>query len=87
MDHDGKIGCGGLLRDNTWKWIKGFSKFIGTSNNIYAELWVVLAELQSAQRGGYKKVLIQVDNNKVTTMLQDVDLLPHIGFNLLMHIK
>lgn len=32
-------GCGGLLRDETARWIDSFAKFIGVCTAVHAELW------------------------------------------------
>jgi hypothetical protein len=34
-------GCGGVIRDNSGKWIGGFSKALGSSNAFIVELWGV----------------------------------------------
>lgn len=32
-------GCGGVIRDDAWQWILGFSKCIGIRSSFAAELW------------------------------------------------
>lgn len=46
LDVDGSVceegssaSCGGILRDDSGKWIVGFSKRIGAANTVEAELW------------------------------------------------
>lgn len=36
---NGHAGCGGLIRDNDGRWVKGFAKKIAASSSLDAELW------------------------------------------------
>jgi len=38
---DTLAGCGGVIRDNSGKWICGFTKALGSSNAFIVELWGV----------------------------------------------
>ncbi|PNX62683.1 ribonuclease H, partial [Trifolium pratense] len=36
---DGLTGCGGLVRDENGRWIRGFSRNLGIASAYMAELW------------------------------------------------
>ena len=40
---------GGVLRDSNGSWVKGFSRKIGTSNCLLAELWALRDDLIMAR--------------------------------------
>ncbi|KAK8476484.1 hypothetical protein V6N11_008917 [Hibiscus sabdariffa] len=57
----GEVSIGGFLRDHTGHFIFDFSKFIGCTNSLHAELWSLLVGLQLAWAHGlnfYKFKLI-----------------------------
>lgn len=62
VKNNGRIGCGGLLRDYLGCWLGGFSKNIGACNVLIAEMCGVLEGLKFALGKGYKKVELQKDN-------------------------
>lgn len=73
---DNTVGCRGLLHNNKGNWIGVFNKHLGKRNTTNAELWGVLTGLHLALHKGVEKVMIQVDNNRVFTMLQAHDKVP-----------
>ena len=46
-------GCGGLARDSSGAWLRGFYCSIGVASNLYAELLAILHGLKLARRLGY----------------------------------
>lgn len=41
-------GCGGVCRDASDRWLTGFSRNIGTTSVLWAELWAILTLLPLA---------------------------------------
>ncbi|KAL4377731.1 hypothetical protein GQ457_02G020530 [Hibiscus cannabinus] len=70
----GKSSIGGLLRDHSSNFIFGFSKFIGCTNSLHAELWSLLVGLQLAWAHGVDLLQVQTDCRKVIQLLQE----PHV---------
>lgn len=44
-----KVSCGKVLRDSSDNWIIGYTKYLGRSNNLQAELWGILEEMKMIQ--------------------------------------
>ncbi|KAK8996288.1 hypothetical protein V6N11_076528 [Hibiscus sabdariffa] len=70
----GKATIGGLLRDNAENFIFGFSKFIGCTNSLHAELWSLYVGLQLAWDHGVNFLQVQTDCKQVLELLRD----PHV---------
>jgi hypothetical protein len=48
----GVAGCGGVIRDQTCRWIAGFVKKVGFANAYIAELWGAYEGLKLARSRG-----------------------------------
>lgn len=46
-------GCGGLLRDATGRWIKGFARRIETCTTLLADMWRMWIGVEMAYQSGY----------------------------------
>ncbi|KAK8994455.1 hypothetical protein V6N11_045543 [Hibiscus sabdariffa] len=75
--HTGKATIGGLLRDTAGNFIFGFSKFIGATNSLHAELWSLFVGLQLAWNHGVTFLQIQTDCKRVVELLHD----PNVEFS------
>ncbi|KAF7840571.1 putative ribonuclease H protein At1g65750 family [Senna tora] len=63
VEKEGKnAACGGLLRDSSGTWLKGFTFNIGECGVLEAELWGLLKGLEMAWDYGCKKVHIEMDS-------------------------
>ena len=64
-------GCGGLLRDETRRWIWGFSRPLGSYTAFTTECWGILCGLQEAWRRGFKKVQVECDSKALVHSISD----------------
>ena len=55
-------GCEGVCRDGTGGWNLGFSKFLGYSSVLMAELWGIYTSMKLAWEFGWKKVIFELDS-------------------------
>ncbi|KAK9015916.1 hypothetical protein V6N11_007004 [Hibiscus sabdariffa] len=69
----GKATIGGLLRDTAGNFIFGFSKYIGFTNSLHAELWALYVGLQLAWDHGVNFLQIQTDCKRVLELLHDTN--------------
>lgn len=61
--------CGGLFRDSQGRWFGGFHKSIGDCNSLTAKFLGVLTSLKFPWKGGFKNLIVQVDNKMVADSL------------------
>ena len=59
-------GAGGLTRDHKGSWIGGFSRNIGFTHSLAAELWGLRDGLTLAKNLNLKKIHIKLDAKVVT---------------------
>ncbi|KAK8522156.1 hypothetical protein V6N12_055876 [Hibiscus sabdariffa] len=69
----GKATIEGLLRDTAGNFIFGFSKYIGFTNSLHAELWALYVGLQLAWDHGVNFLQIQTDCKRVLELLHDTN--------------
>ena len=60
---------GGLIRDSSGDWVKVFSRKIGTSSCLLAELWALRDGLIMARDLHIEKIIINVDALEVINLL------------------
>ena len=65
----GPAGAGGIIRDHTGGWIKGFSWKIGITNSLAAELWGLRDGLVLAHQLNIKKIIIELDAKAVLELV------------------
>lgn len=58
----GNIGAGGVLRDCSGNWIKGFAVNLGIGQILEAELWGLAFGLKMALDKGVSKITIEMDS-------------------------
>jgi hypothetical protein len=58
-------GCGGVIRDDSGRWICGFSKFLGNTTADMTEIWGLYEGLCVARKCGIEKLEIQMDSSIV----------------------
>ena len=49
LGNPGKAGGGGVIRDSSGKWVKGFSRSIGVATSVMAECWAIRDRLTLAK--------------------------------------
>ena len=70
----GQAGAGGVIRDHTGCWFKGFSRSIGITNSLAAELWGLRDGLVLAHQYNIKKLIIELDAKAVLDLIQPANL-------------
>lgn len=64
-------GCGGVVRDSSGKWVRGFAKKLDSSLEVHqTELEAILAGLQLVSDMKFKKVVVESDNKSVVSMVE-----------------
>ncbi|KAK7839899.1 putative ribonuclease h protein [Quercus suber] len=58
----------GLLRDSNGAWVQGFSRLIGSSSVLLAELWALRDEIAMALNLNIDKLIINVDASEVINL-------------------
>ena len=69
LPSSGRAGGGGLLRDSNGAWVQGFSRLIGSSNVLLAELWALRDGLTMASNLNIEKLIIHMDASEVINLL------------------
>ena len=62
---------GGLLRDSCGSWVQGFTKKIGTTNCLLAELWALKDGLSMARNMCVEKLIVNMDALEVVNLLSN----------------
>ncbi|GAU14826.1 hypothetical protein TSUD_50380 [Trifolium subterraneum] len=62
-------GCGGLLRDSNDKWIKGYSRKIGSCDALHAEMWGMYLGMNLAWRQGITHLHVESDSKVLINMV------------------
>ena len=65
----GPVGAGGIIRDHTSGWIKGFSRKIRITNSLSAELWGLRDGLVLTHQFNIKKIIIELDAKAVLELV------------------
>ncbi|KAE8670980.1 hypothetical protein F3Y22_tig00112004pilonHSYRG00018 [Hibiscus syriacus] len=68
---DGRGSIGGVFRNSIGDWITGFTKNIGTTSTLHAELWSIYEGLLIARSLGVLRLLIQSDCNRAVKLVED----------------
>ncbi|GAY55924.1 hypothetical protein CUMW_167830, partial [Citrus unshiu] len=66
----GSAGAGGIVRDESGKWILGYSKNLGTSNSLASELWALYHGLNLVWERGFRKVLVECNSHEAVKCLE-----------------
>jgi len=69
MDTQGRVGAGGVIRDEAAKWIVGFSEYLGACSVLKAEVRALLRGLKIAQELGVTKLWIYTDSSTLISMI------------------
>uniref|UniRef100_A0A2N9I899 Reverse transcriptase domain-containing protein n=1 Tax=Fagus sylvatica TaxID=28930 RepID=A0A2N9I899_FAGSY len=65
----GHAGCGGLIRDWNGEWFKGFSRKIGPTSSVAAELWALRDGLNLCLLHHLTAVIIELDAKLVVNLM------------------
>ncbi|XP_050225525.1 uncharacterized protein LOC126675003 isoform X2 [Mercurialis annua] len=61
-------GAGGIIRDESGKWLQGFTVNLGTETS-GPELWAVFKGLELAWKRGYRKVVVETESHMAVEYL------------------
>lgn len=82
----GKVGAGGLIRNEMGVWLGGFCANFGKASRLVAELWGMLFGLRLTWQLGYRKMIFENDSLSDIKLVEDAPPeSPHI--NLILEIK
>ena len=62
MKDSGKVGVGGVIRDEMGIWKRGFCTNLGIISNVTAELWGIIRGLELAWEEGIRKIEVEIDS-------------------------
>ncbi|RYR52427.1 hypothetical protein Ahy_A06g027345 [Arachis hypogaea] len=60
--HQSNAACGGVFRDSTGRFLKGYSGNLGNCSIMHAELWAVVHGLTIAAANGYMNMIVESDS-------------------------
>lgn len=65
-------GCGGVMRDSSAEWVRGFAKKLDSSLKKHqTELQAILTGLQFASEMKIKKLVLESDHNSAVSMVEN----------------
>ena len=73
LSNPGKASGGGLIRNCQGNWIKGFSRSIGFTTSVMAELWALRDGLYLAIQLGINFLEVELDAKVIVKMLNNID--------------
>lgn len=79
-------GCGGVLRDNSGRWLLGFHRGLGMGTVLNAELWGIFLGLQTAWNQGYQKIWLESDSLTSVNLVKNGCSMNHSCSNLVQSI-
>nr|POE95000.1 putative ribonuclease h protein [Quercus suber] len=68
LPSSGRAGGCGLLKDSNGSWVRGFSRLIGSSSILLAELWPLRYGIAMAKSLNIDKLIINVDASEVINL-------------------
>lgn len=68
LPSSGRVGGCGLLRDSNGSWVRGFSRLVGSSSILLAELWPLRDGIAMAKSLNIDKLIINVDASEVINL-------------------
>ena len=66
---NGHTGAGGILWESNGNWIQGFSKPLGTTTVLMAELWALREGLRMARQFNIHNLIVNVDSSDVVKLI------------------
>nr|POF06016.1 putative ribonuclease h protein [Quercus suber] len=67
--NSGRAGGGGLIRNSTGEWVKGFARSIGSTTSIIAKFWALRDGLQLAIQLGVQYLEVELDAKVVLDVI------------------
>ncbi|GKV33503.1 hypothetical protein SLEP1_g42009 [Rubroshorea leprosula] len=69
----GMAGAGGIFRDHNGSWIYGYSRRVGFTTSLVAELWAIRDSLDIAVNRGISKLILEIDSKVAELLLKSAD--------------
>ncbi|GKU97446.1 hypothetical protein SLEP1_g10590 [Rubroshorea leprosula] len=66
-------GAGGIFRDHNGSWIYGYSRRVGFTTSLAAELWAIRDGLDIAVNRGISKLILETDSKVAETLLKSAN--------------
>lgn len=79
--------CGGVLWDQTGKWLRGYAANLGIASVVEAEIWGVYYGLNLAWMEGYRRIVVSSDSKTTLHLLQNNIQLCHPLTPLIMNCR
>ena len=67
--NNGISGCGGLFRNSDERWIKGYTKKIGSCDSFHAKIWSLYLALDMAWRDHISYLIVESDSKLLIDMI------------------
>nr|POE90296.1 putative ribonuclease h protein [Quercus suber] len=78
---------GGLIRDDTGKWVKGYTRAIGSTTSVAAELWALRDGIRLCIALKLQAVVFELDAKLVVDLLKKEDRLSNSNDNIVEDCK
>jgi len=78
---------GGVLRDSDGTWLCGFSRFIGISDNLHAELLAIMHGLKLSWDKGHRNVICYSDSFHAIKLIQALPNVWHVYATIIRNIN
>ena len=72
LGNPGKAGRGGIVRDSSGRWVKGFSRSIGLARSVMTEFWALRDEFNLANQLGNQNIQVELDAKTIVDLLQSI---------------
>lgn len=84
---DNSAGCGGVCRDSMGNWVFGFSRNMGSSNVLWAELWAIYTMINLAWDRGVRRIMVESDSKVVVQLVTEGCVVLHPYASLVNQIR
>ena len=69
IGNSGSAGAGGLIRDHSGNWVKGYMRNIGVAMSIIAEFWALRDGLLLASQMGITHLIVELDAKIIVDLM------------------
>ena len=70
LGNPGAAGAGGLIRNSSGEWVKGFARSVGFATSVTAEFWALRDGLILASQLGLQQIEVEIDAKVVVDLVQ-----------------
>lgn len=87
VDGGNRTACGGVFRDCSGRWVKGFTKYLGSGSVLASELWGILMGLSVAWEMGVQPLWIESDSMVAVNLIMGGCVITHPFYNIVNRIR